>query len=245
VPIHADLVETAIRQVPGLSDFVMDRIRETGGLRVCSFGGGPGTELLALVKYLIQHLPSAQLATLTFEILDAEEAWAETWGVMRDQVYASLAVSYGADKRSWPFIVERNFRSVDVSNASHYADVGLTLDHDLFVLSFVFSELHDPERQGQTTNLLRSMACASSSPAWFLVTDRSDLQTRRVVQGVFDGLGPSVVARSMYSLTGTMSTDEQMADLGASYAELNRLQEAPRLRANALCLNATRSGTPV
>jgi hypothetical protein len=240
-PIHADIVETAIRAVDGLSGFLRNRIRETGALRVCSFGGGPGTELLALVKYLIRYFPDMPFARLAFTTLDREAAWTETWGVMRDQVDMALTPQFGGDVRKWPFIVERTFSSVNISNTSHYADLGLALDHDLFILSFVFSELHDPTQQAQTVNLLRSMAGASSTPAWFLVTDRSDLRTRRVVQGVFDGLSPSVAARSMHAIEGAMEIDERVTDLGESFAQLSGLGEWPRLRANALCLNATRN----
>ena len=50
--VNANLCEDCIRSLDGIGEQVLGRLNETGELRVCAFGGGPGTELLALSKFL-------------------------------------------------------------------------------------------------------------------------------------------------------------------------------------------------
>src|SRR5271157_4954131 len=52
VGANANLCEVAIRNSPDLCDFLDSTLEKNEELRVCAFGGGPGTELLALSKFL-------------------------------------------------------------------------------------------------------------------------------------------------------------------------------------------------
>ena len=53
VGANANLCEVAIRDSPDLCEFIDSTLEKTEELRVCAFGGGPGTELLALSKFLL------------------------------------------------------------------------------------------------------------------------------------------------------------------------------------------------
>src|SRR6266849_2705382 len=46
VPVNANLFEAVVRASPDLSNFIRERLKAEGELKVCSFGGGPGTEVL-------------------------------------------------------------------------------------------------------------------------------------------------------------------------------------------------------
>ena len=54
VGANANLCEYAIRHSRSLSEFIELTLDRSEELRVCAFGGGPGTELLALSKHLLK-----------------------------------------------------------------------------------------------------------------------------------------------------------------------------------------------
>lgn len=50
--VNANLCEFCIRDTEDVSEHINETLDANGELRVCAFGGGPGTELLALAKHL-------------------------------------------------------------------------------------------------------------------------------------------------------------------------------------------------
>ena len=59
--VNANLCEVAVRSLPVVDLHILNRLNTVGELRVCAFGGGPGTELLALSKFLMRKKALGQL----------------------------------------------------------------------------------------------------------------------------------------------------------------------------------------
>ena len=72
---NATLFEHALRNSPEAKEKV--RAAHQGTLRVCAVGGGPGTELLGLTKYLVGG--DAFPRKIAFTVLDGVPHWGETW----------------------------------------------------------------------------------------------------------------------------------------------------------------------
>lgn len=55
---------------------------------MCAVGGGPGTELLGLAKYLLRKPGFPK--RIAFTLLDSVPQWAETWQQLADAVEEEL-----------------------------------------------------------------------------------------------------------------------------------------------------------
>ena len=240
VPVHANIIHSAIRETPGLAKFIEWRMRETGELRVCAFGGGPGTELLALVKHLAANPPGGDLPTLRFTVVDNEEAWWETWHALREEVHGQMGAAFGQSRRGWPFTIEADHRCVDMANCRRYADVGNTYGHDLLVLNYVLSEIHDERGQAELADFLARMCEANRSPAWVLIADRQeqDGRTSRVARRLVKDRSLALRKQCFIPFNRAMDSDEACVDLGRCYDELDRLGQSPRLKARAFFVSA-------
>lgn len=240
VPVHANIIHAAIRETPGLAKFVEWRLRETGELRVCAFGGGPGTELLALVKHLAANPRSSDLPTIRFTVVDNEEAWWETWHALRDEVHREMGAAFGQSRRGWPFTIEADHRCVDMANCRRYVDVGSTYGHDLLVLNYVLSEIHDERGQSDLVDFLARMCGANNSPARVLIADRyeQDARTPTLAKRLVKDQSLALQGQSFIVFNRAMNADEACVDLGRCYSRLEGLGYSPRLRARAFFLSA-------
>jgi hypothetical protein len=69
-----------------LVEFVTGRLKKKGELKVCAFGGGPRTELLALTKFLIDNRKKIADCEISFVLLDEVEEWVESWNLIEGEV---------------------------------------------------------------------------------------------------------------------------------------------------------------
>ena len=63
VAVNSNLFERCIRETPHICEYLNSKL-SSDGLRICGFGGGPGTELLGLAKHIsktfqLRSMPSA------------------------------------------------------------------------------------------------------------------------------------------------------------------------------------------
>ena len=95
-------------------------------VEVACLGGGPGSDLLGILKYLIQA--QIQKTCLTCYIFDKERAWGDSWSDVARLLKA-------------PFQVYPVFQQMDVTDKSTWAGYQKFLRADLFTLSFFLSEV--------------------------------------------------------------------------------------------------------
>src|ERR1044071_3633684 len=75
---NASQIEDVFSQSIDLEEYI-DRVQsEKGHVEICSFGGGPGTELLGLAKWAELRGSSQQLV-LDFLVLDKVNEWLDSW----------------------------------------------------------------------------------------------------------------------------------------------------------------------
>jgi hypothetical protein len=172
---NANLCEIAIRESPDVCRLTEERAAE-GELKVCAFGGGPGTELLALSKHLWRKRPNGPHVQVTFTLLDRVNEWVESWQALEAEIKAALKAKYGPFPKH-PFSVSGYFVSNDMTKPNQYVNLPTLFAQDLFFLNYAVSEItggntnyHATHPQFQELITAAVGACRPGSK--FIITDR-------------------------------------------------------------------------
>jgi hypothetical protein len=207
---NANLCEIAIKRSDDLSELITSRLEEEGEVKVCAFGGGPGTELLALAKFLINKKKKAR-GSISFTLLDEVEEWAETWNLTEKEIRNFLKLNFGKAP-SWPFTISKSFIPFDITEMDNYGNVRQLFGQDLYILNYVVSELFEAHDLEGLRKLVKAMVESSQPGSKVLVIDRNEsgvvAKARRLLQNL--GLTISETCESKEN----MDYDEQASDLG-------------------------------
>jgi hypothetical protein len=72
-----------------LYEYVLGIATERHEVKICAFGAGPGTELLAMAKFFAQQ-ELGHSVSVDFQLIDKVEEWTSSWYGIRDQINDSL-----------------------------------------------------------------------------------------------------------------------------------------------------------
>lgn len=118
---HADYIMQLIEGSKALRDLLAKN-----SIEVACLGGGPGSDLLGILKYLIRT--EAKDLALKCYIFDKERAWGDSWSDVASQL-------------SPPFQIFPVFQQMDVTESKTWASYQKFLKADLFTLSYFLSEV--------------------------------------------------------------------------------------------------------
>jgi hypothetical protein len=234
--VNANLCEVAVRSLPAVGPHILDRLNTIGELRVCAFGGGPGTELLALSKFLTGKKGLGQLqphGEVNFTLLDYVPEWAESWNALEAAIKRDFLTTFG-HKRDWPFSISKSFQPFDMTKVEQYANLVQLFEHDLYVMNYVLSEIFSDHPSFAA--LFNQMAARAPSGAQFVIIDRKQDHIVAWARELMAGAG---LVESGYLETSTnMDYDEQKAVLD-DYQKYITLH--PRITWNgAFCISGTK-----
>lgn len=119
--MHADLVCQMIERYS-----VLEGLFEASELLVTCCGGGPGSELLGVTKYMETYRKNTRVS---FYLFDREGTWSECWAGVCRQINAS-------------FWLNPMFVQIDVTDRKSWCQLQDYLQADLFTLVYFLSELH-------------------------------------------------------------------------------------------------------
>lgn len=229
VAIGADVCEEVMCQDGKVRDHVMRCARDRKEVRVCAFGGGPGTEQLAVCNWLEwnKSLPR-RVVKVSCCVLDRVPEWAESVRGINNGIERYFRSEYGGNFMDWPALPQSQFFPVDIGDASSFVNLpGLFCGHDLYVLNYVVSEFKGQERA--LANALPKVFSAADDEALFLFIDRYDARTMRHAKSVAEDLGLEVVNEE--ALRGhVIDGSHQKESLGLLLADVG---ESPRTTADA------------
>ncbi|MBK8661551.1 MAG: hypothetical protein IPN18_06965 [Ignavibacteriales bacterium] len=100
-------------------------VSEAQLIRICAFGGGPGTEILGSLKYFESI---AYNGRLDFTLFDRETAWSDSW--------SDISEKLDSDRIFSTHLFALDFTQPNNFNAKNY------LRSDLFFMIYFFSELN-------------------------------------------------------------------------------------------------------
>lgn len=233
VAANANLCELAMTVSEDLTEFICNKLRDEEEIKVCAFGGGPGTELLALAKLLVAKRKLFSQSKVTFTLLDEVEEWAETWSLIEREIKSFLREKFGKTS-SWPFIVSKSFIPFDVTKTANYGSIKHLFDQDLFILSYVVSEIFEDEQVGGLEKLLDAMAAAAKPGSKFLIIDRSESRVKEMATRLLSEL--ELDLSDVVESKRNMDSDEESSDLGEYLIK----DHYPRLKWNSFWVIGTK-----
>ncbi len=118
---HADYIMQLIKDEKAIRDLLQKE-----NPKVACLGGGPGSDLLGILKYMINL--GVKDTSLTCFIFDKERAWGESWSDVARVLEA-------------PFNVYPSFMQLDVTDEATWKSYGKIGQADLFTLSYFMSEV--------------------------------------------------------------------------------------------------------
>lgn len=203
VTAHADLVCRLLEDFDILGDlFDQDRVTVT------SLGGGPGTELLGILKFMECQSKSP---SLHLEICDREEFWGEAWTDVSNKIKAPCSIS-------------TSFRALDVTKSTSLGYKKL-LAADLFTMVYFMSEVYATREQAQ--QFFDNLFTKAKPGALFIFADNN----RSEFTDWFDSLAAVHGVKVLHSgsVTFQVGFDEEKKALGLY---LEKFDHLPRLTAN-------------
>jgi SAM-dependent methyltransferase len=103
----------------------------TKKITVGCLGGGPGSDILGILKFLNFSSTSKNLEDLICTTYDKEQAWNETWYNVNNKI-----------KGSFPFSTSFHFLPLDVTEPRALISTGKISDTDLFTMVYFLSEIY-------------------------------------------------------------------------------------------------------
>lgn len=228
---NANMCESFIRNHAPTVTHILNRLNDQEEIKVCAFGGGPGTELLALAKLLKEKHANGDLkghGDINFTLIDNVPEWAESWQALDESIRTDFKNEYG--KRSqWPFTVSKTFQPIDMTKVERYANLVQLFEHDLYILNFVISEIM--VNRDALERLIRSMVEHAPQGARFIFIDRNQDDVATYTKDLVERLGLST---DLYTASRTnMDGDEQSSVLNDFKPPQGW---SPRVTWNAFCV---------
>ncbi|ARU29070.1 hypothetical protein [Cellvibrio sp. PSBB006] len=123
VATHGDYLVQVMERVNSL---LRGPIFNKERVSVACIGGGPGSEIIGVLKYL-EESEEERVGEILFHLLDKEQAWSDTWTDIRQQIEG--------------FDVNFVFQNLDITNTTTWKYVRKFLNADLFIMSYFYSEV--------------------------------------------------------------------------------------------------------
>lgn len=151
VTCHANIVYQVIESSAEIrSLFELDRVNVT------CVGGGPGSDFLGIIKYLLLR---EKKPFLRCSLFDKEQSWSECWNDVDEKLDTQFRIS-------------TNFEPFDVTRTETWAEKGKYLKADLFTMIYFMSEVHSIKETAEAffSNLFEN----AKKNSLFLYIDNKD-----------------------------------------------------------------------
>jgi hypothetical protein len=218
VPVNANLLEYVFENDAEIEEYLLGVQNKIGEVRICVFGGGPGTELLGLAKRIEKRRFKNQIV-LNFLLLDEVNEWLESWRAIRKEIDSKFRNSISLNRNDWPLTTSGDFCALDITNIDNFDNWGAVFDQDIYIFSYIISEVFD--NYPQLKNFIAKMAAQSPEGAKFLFIDRVEKKWKDVIIDIAKNAG--IVISEFHdtaSSIGVVSRDEEKTDLGQIYVDV-------------------------
>ena len=189
VTSHANLVYTLIddsNYLPGLFG--------NAALKVTCVGGGPGSDLLGILKYMMNN---GLCIPVHCTLYDREQAWGESWSDLDQKV--------GLNFKTSTF-----FQLFDVVDASTWSFHTKYLNSDLFTMVYFLSEIYLLRQYAEP--FFMNLFCKAKPGSIYLFVDNNSPDFYNWFDSLANASGLAVVESDEKVMN--LPLDEQKADLG-------------------------------
>lgn len=201
---HANVIYQLLESCPQLA-----RLFDRPEVNVTCIGGGPGSEILGLLKYLIHANKTPEIRITLF---DKEPTWGECWFDVHEKLKTQLRI-------------QTSFVTFDVTDPTSWISYRKFLSSDLFTLVYFMSEINSLREQSEPffTNLFEKAKTGSL----MLYVDNNSPRFYPWFDALISQHKWRVIAKNERRLRITDDA-EQKVDLGAYFTAFG----PPKIRAN-------------
>jgi hypothetical protein len=155
VAAHGDYI---VRILEDLRDEYGAAIFDDKVLRVSCIGGGPGSDIIAILKYLDEYEGDEPVQKVICYLLDREQAWADAWTELDESLGVKVALN-------------ANFQPLNVMDPNSWQSQKKFLQADLFTMSYFVSEVMSLDKEGLVTKFWGQLFEHAKVGALFLYID--------------------------------------------------------------------------
>lgn len=204
VASHANLVYQIVKATPSLKElFEKDKVKVT------CVGGGPGSDLLGILKYV--ETARRDNISLKFWLYDAERSWADSWSDVDEKLEMKISTYFV------PF---------DVTQRATWNADRKYLESDLFTMIYFASEIH--RCRADARPFFENLFDSGRPGALVLYIDNNAKVFFDWFDEVAEEHGMEVVVKEDDRRL-VIPPDEEKSDLGVHFA---RIPGSPKLQAN-------------
>ena len=225
---NANVFKHVLESNRELNAYIMSITQNNRSLKVCALGGGPGTELMAITKFLHEQRLGF-CVSVDFQLLDKVQEWANSWYGIRDAINSTLQAAYGVDRTHWPLLPSGNFIACDVTNPNSLRNTGNIWGQDIYVINFLLSEVFTDDPGIRT--FIKEIASVAPQGSRFVFIERKgsmwSSQIRNIAQEA------NMLLSDFYESQMNKDYDERPEDLGGVFFALSQTRK-PRLSWNVV-----------
>lgn len=210
VASHGDYV---VQVLEALRSELDGPIFKSENIRVSCIGGGPGSDIIAVLKYLDEQKKSEKVKKVTCYLLDREQAWADTWTELDDSLKIDIHL-------------HANFQPLDVTEPASWEQQRKFLQADLFTLSYFVSEVRSLDGSGIVTKFWQTLFSEAKPGALFLYDDNGHDHFNTYFDKQWKDAGLECVLAKTNADTWPRYTEEK-SELGAY---LTKFGQSPKLK---------------
>ncbi len=205
-----------------ISDLLTSKLR----ISLCCLGGGPGSEILGVAKWLARkQLDATQLEVV---IIDKCLEWQNQWRSVRDTLNTNFSAGISTSAQRRRLVVPKGFVKADVVDPQSAQLPPLVHGYDLYIVSYVVSHIYTSDGLSRFRQFMRSVIESAPQGSKFLFIDRGGEQKQDGVVNWQESVRhllsyPGIEISAPVGLASKSPGDhrEQKADLGVLYQYMN------------------------
>ena len=225
-PANALAIEAVLNDDAEDQGLISSLLTSKRRIWVCCLGGGPGSEILGVAKWIVrQQLVATQLQVV---VIDKYQEWQDQWKSVRNTLNTNFSVGSAISAKRLPLVVPKGFVGVDVIDPKSAQLPALTRGFDLYVVSYVVSHIYTDDGLSQFCKSMQSVIDSAPKGSKFLFIDRHERERgwNKSVTILLNHPGIEISGPYFSSSVSPGDPREEKTDLGVLYEHLNRF---PRL----------------
>ena len=213
VTSHANIVYELIA-----TESVLRSLFSSETLRAVGIGGGPGSELLGILKYAAMRAAAGKaLPKFKFTLFDRAYAWGESWSDVDDKI----------EEENVSFKTSTIFLPLDVTDPGTYEDYKKHLDSDLFLMVYFLSEVY--AQRSKCGAYFDGLLSGASPGAVFVLVDNYDSRLSDWFAEACKKHGLEILKSA--NMVAQLPSDEEKSALAPYYPKFG----SPKLQTNIHC----------
>jgi hypothetical protein len=190
-----------------------DIIFNKESIRLSCVGGGPGSDILAVLKFLSEN--DTTVEKIICYLLDGEQAWADTWTELDDSISGKVNL-------------KTNFQALDVTAPDSWKFQKNFKNADLFTFSYFVSEVFNLGEDGVVDDFFSGLMADAKPGAVFVYVDNAHSD----FYSYFDGLWKAVGLECLMAESDIKWTPRYSEQASSISEYIDRFGRSPKLKGN-------------